>query len=104
MTSVDEDPKRLVEMYARLLDERDKIILAPTAEYPDFLPHDPFFLAVPDEVFGIANRINEFWRQIHSLAAWNTIWPSLNEGDRYNALVEFVRPTADHCLTAPYSI
>jgi hypothetical protein len=105
MTSVDEDPKRLVEMYTRLLEERYKIMLAPTADYPDFLRHgNPFFWALHDEVFGIANRINEFWRQLHSLAAWSTILPSLNEGDRYNALVEFVRPTADHCLTAPYSI
>src|SRR5712672_696582 len=100
MTSVDEDPKRLVEMYTRLLEKRDKIILAPTADYPDFLQHGnsnpgttPFFWKVPKEVFAIANRLNEFWRHIHSLAAWNTILPSLNEADRYNALVEFVRPT-----------
>jgi hypothetical protein len=51
MTSVDEDPKRLVEMYTLLLEERDKIILAPTADYPDFLQHGnvnpgiiPFFV------------------------------------------------------------
>src|SRR4051812_17628069 len=107
MASVDEDPKRLVEMYAQLLEERAKIMLVPTAAYPDFLWHGtypPVFWAVPDEVSGIANRINGFWRQLHSLAAWNTILPSLIEGDRYNALVEFVGPTADHCLTAPYSI
>jgi hypothetical protein len=110
MTSVDEDPKRLVEMYTRFLEERDKILLAPTADYPDFLqggsynPISIAFLWMPGQVVGIANRINAFWRQLHSLAAWNTIWPSLNEDDRYNALVEFVRPTADHCLTAPYSI
>src|SRR4051794_6718923 len=107
MTSVDEDPKRLVEMYAQFVEVRQKFLLANTADYPEFVQQGWFNLflwAVHDEVYGIANKINKFWRQLHSLAAWNIILPSLNEVDQYNALVEFVSPTADDCLTAPYSI
>src|SRR3954452_20780520 len=111
MASVDEDPKRLVEMYTRLLEERGETTLAPTADYPDFMArysYPPisiaFYWMAHGEVLATVNRVNAFWRHIHSLAAWNIILPSLNEDDRYNAIFEFVRPTADQCLTAPYSI
>src|SRR5215208_6716151 len=107
VTEVVEDPKRLVEMYAQFVEVRADIKLPPPADYPEFLKHggsNLFLWAVHDEVYGIANRINEFWRQLHSSAAWNIIWRSLNKVDQYNALVEFVWLPADHCLTAPYSI
>lgn len=70
MTSVDEDPKRLVEVYTRLLEERHKIMLAPTADYPDFLRHGksnlgsiPFFgrcltkfLGLPTEPMNLGGK------------------------------------------------
>ncbi len=67
MTSVDEDPKRLVEMYTRLLEERHKIMLAPTAPYPDFLQYGnrnlgsiPFSWTVPDVFLGLPTESMNF--------------------------------------------
>jgi hypothetical protein len=63
MASVYEDPKRLVEMYAQLVEERAKFLLAPTATYPDFLWHGtypPIFWEVPDEVSESAGRSMRF--------------------------------------------
>jgi hypothetical protein len=105
------DDKKLHDLYGRFLEEREFILVAETAKYADFLEQGSYHaFSIPvtwlarGEVFGVADKVNEFWRHLGGLVAWNNIYKSIADDDKFNALVEFISPTADHCLGLPYSI
>lgn len=109
MSAVDQDDKRLLELYAQFLKRREAVSIGQPAEYAEFAgPYDGASFAVgwlsEGEVPAVTNKVNAFWRHLGGLIAWNEIYQSLDEDDKFNVVIEFITPTADHCLSMPYSI
>ena len=103
------DDKRQLELYARFLKEREAISMGQPAEYAEFQgPYDAASIPVKwlseGEVRAVTNKVNAFWRHLGGLVAWSKIYKSLGDDEKFHVVVEFISPTADHCLSMPYSI
>jgi hypothetical protein len=103
MSSVTSDDQRMVELYVQMQKERNSLLLAPPATYPDFINRDRYDAASIPAVWlaqghltAVANAVNSFWRSLHNVAAWEIVFKTATEEDKFNALIEFLAPVADH--------
>lgn len=107
--TINED--RAIEFYKQFRKELRTAPLPGIAPYPRPFEGGKFhILAMPfntvaqDALREIANSINDFGRYIHYLHAWHVIFERVSEDDRYNLLLEHVRPYTVLCLGAPQAL
>lgn len=107
--SIKED--RAIELYTEFRKELRTAPIPEIAPYPR--PFEggtfnglamPFHTVAQDALREIANSINDFGRYIHYLHAWHIIFERVSENDRYNLLLEHVRPFTVLCLGAPQAL
>jgi hypothetical protein len=101
----------MVELYVQMQKERQSLLLASPAPYPEFINRDRYHAASIPAVWqtqghltSVANVVNSFWKHLHDVAAWANVFKTATDADKFNAVIEFVGPIADHCLGAPYSL
>jgi hypothetical protein len=54
-------------------------------------------------ILSAVNTLNRFSYDLHSLTAWSKVFEPATEGEKMQALYEFVSPIASHSLSTPYS-
>lgn len=102
----------LLSLYAKFRDaRRSSGELRPQARYDDFIAHGryqgsalPAPIVAQHHVLDIANAVNRFHYDLHSLEVWRKIIGSITESEKTQALFEFIFPLASHTLSAPYSV
>lgn len=103
--------ERAIELYTEFRKELRSAPLPEIAPYPR--PFEggtfnglamPFHTVAQDALREIANSINDLGRYIHYLHAWHIIFERVSEDDRYNLLLEHVRPYTVLCLGAPQAL
>lgn len=102
---------RAIELYTEFRKELRAAPLFEIAPYPR--PFEggsfnilamPFHTVAQDALREIANSINDLGRYIRFLHAWHVIFERVSEDDRYNLLLEHVRPYTVLCLGAPQAL
>jgi len=81
------------------------------ARYDDFVDRGryqgsamPVALMAGEHIVAATNAINRFNYDLHSIAAWRKAFDTITEGEKMQALFEFVFSIASNSLSAPYSI
>ncbi len=104
--------ERAIELFAEFrqacsqLDPQPKF--AEFVDLPDGTTHYvdamAFIWLAREQLRESANSVNEFALYLAHLRAWVGVVLSLDELERHEALLEFVKPLAYFCLNAPYAI
>lgn len=106
------DDQKLLNLYTRFQAARRVVgEVYPFTQFDNFLDRDsyhggalPVVLIAKDQIMGATNALNRFGYDLHALAAWNKVFDTITEDEKFLALYEFVLPIASDSLSAPYAI
>ena len=106
------DDETLLALYAKFQRARRSLAeISPQARYDDFIARGryqgsalPAPMVATHHILELANTINRFHYDVHSLEAWRNVFGTIIEAEQIQALFEFVFPLASYSLSAPYSI
>jgi hypothetical protein len=106
------DDQTLCSLYGKFQEARRSIgRMYPLAVYDDFIDRGryqgialPMTVIAPEHMLTATNSVNRFNYDLHNLSAWNEVFSSIDEEQRWQATFEFTFLIASQCLSTPYSI
>ncbi|HUC71584.1 MAG TPA: hypothetical protein VMS01_10365, partial [Stellaceae bacterium] len=64
----------------------------------------PAITLASEHIITVTNIVNRFHYDLHSFISWSRVFEEISEDEKLMALVEFVIPVSNQCLSAPYLI